>query len=1046
MGRSSARGWLIGRTASRFAALGFVLLGGAIGGNAVAAPLAPSFADSFRIGTSGSVCEAQAASGAATRRSVYDRKWVLLCREVAKPIGAAWFIRDAARPAPGQGLAEPIDCTEPGVADVNGLADVLVRNCRGRTSGLEYRSYTHVSAGGGRRGAHVVEGLAAFDSALQLALHSLVADRVVPGEVTAANLGSAGGSGFFQAKAAAGDADNLIGQGYRRNAAGSYAEASEIFAAVSAQLGAGDAESGGRRHELAINRALQLSNLGEFGQSAALFAAARAMPGIDPLQARLARNFEGLDALNRGDFPAVGVILDRPVPTLSASIVAGDGAVEIDRATSEGLGIGTAADLAVIMGQQVRLTPAERAEIADAQADSLRGTALRLAGKPAEARAVLLAANRRALSVRDGRVLSVGRLRAQILTEIGQTYEADGNAPAAERLYSVVVLLVAGQYPDSASVNAARARLAGFMARQGRRDEARVAYRALVTGVIGNRDALVGMSNLIQPYFDLLTADGAATPQGLSDLFLASQLVERPGAADTLAQLARQLEGGSDEASGLFRRSLAVSRDLERNRVQFARLTASGAEDAAIAAQRASLTDEQQRLEQAQVQLVGQLSAFPHYRAVARRYVSLDELRSILQPGEAYLKLTTLGQKTYALLVTPTGGRGWKVTKSADELTALVTTLRESISVTINGVRSTYPFDLDADVALSDALLGPARADLAGVTHLVFEPDGAMLQLPANLLVLDTAGVSAYRSRVADGGDEFDFTGVDWLGRKTGVSTALSAASFRDARGAPPSQAGRAYLGLGSNQPLGGVITLPGVRGAVGASGTAADAGCDWPVATWNQPISPAELKEAAGLFGTRSSDLMTGSGFTDTAIEARTDLANFRVVHFATHGLVTAPRPGCPARPALLTSFGGAGSDGLLRFDEIFNLHLDADLVILSACDTAGGASLEATREAGVTSGGGQALDGLVRAFIAAGGRQVIASHWPAPDDYNATERLIGGFFAEHGNAEGGKESVAAALQRSQRTLMDDPLTSHPFYWAGFAIVGDGERTLHAR
>ena len=130
------------------------------------------------------------------------------------------------------------------------------------------------------------------------------------------------------------------------------------------------------------------------------------------------------------------------------------------------------------------------------------------------------------------------------------------------------------------------------------------------------------------------------------------------------------------------------------------------------------------------------------------------------------------------------------------------------------------------------------------------------------------------------------------------------------------------------------------------------------------------------------------------------------------------------------------------MRFDEIFNLHLDADLVILSACDTAGGASLEATREAGVTSGGGQALDGLVRAFIAAGGRQVIASHWPAPDDYNATERLIGGFFADRT----GTESIAVALQRSQRALMDDPLTSHPFYWAGFAIVGDGERPLHAR
>ena len=113
---------------------------------------------------------------------------------------------------------------------------------------------------------------------------------------------------------------------------------------------------------------------------------------------------------------------------------------------------------------------------------------------------------------------------------------------------------------------------------------------------------------------------------------------------------------------------------------------------------------------------------------------------------------------------------------------------------------------------------------------------------------------------------------------------------------------------------------------------------------------------------------------------------------------------------------------------------------MILSACDTAGGASLEATREAGETSGGGQALDGLVRAFIAAGGRQVIASHWPAPDDFNATERLVGGFFSGNG------DTVAGALQRSQRALMDEADTSHPFYWAGFAIVGDGERPLRAQ
>ena len=139
-----------------------------------------------------------------------------------------------------------------------------------------------------------------------------------------------------------------------------------------------------------------------------------------------------------------------------------------------------------------------------------------------------------------------------------------------------------------------------------------------------------------------------------------------------------------------------------------------------------------------------------------------------------------------------------------------------------------------------------------------------------------------------------------------------------------------------------------------------------------------------------------------------------------------------------MLTSFAGnAGSDGLLSFGEIFDLRIDADLVILSACDTAGSATVGATREAGVTSGGEFALDGLVRAFVGAGGRTVLASHWQVPDEYDATGRLVSGLFARDGRA------IADALKTSQQALMDDAETSHPFYWSAFAVVGDGAAHL---
>jgi CHAT domain-containing protein len=1008
----------------------------ALSGAARAQGAAPLVAESFAVGTSGAVCEAQGVALGAGRGSVFDRQWKVLCRDMARPVATLLSLRGASA-LPQTAFAnreEELDCAAEGGMDLPGTGPVLATRCRGRNSGLEWLRYVRR----GKGGVQAVEGLAAYDSALRLALASIVANRVVPGEVTAASLDTADSLALLRARAMVSDAGTVIGQGYRGNNAGAYAEAAELFAAAPALLAPDEAADAGQRsatlHETRVNRALQMSNLGAFDQAARLFEEARALATRDPVQARLARNFEAIDAINRGDLDAVAAILDRPVPPMALAEADEAGAVAIDRTLAAGLNAGSGKALAGVLGQETRLSPAERAMIIDAQGLQLRGLVLRLQGKPGQAREQLDRAYAGTMKVRDGRVVSITRLRAQILSETALTHEAQGRQGDAEGLLRQALSLVETQYPDSASVNAARARLAGFLARTGRPSDAMALYRRVVETVSGNRGALVGMENLMRPYFDLLAERAASgDAAAVSGLFDAAQLAERPGAADSLAQLARKLEGGSDAASDLFRQSLNITRDLERTRIRMAQATAGGAatpEDiAALAADQARLQGEQSRL-------LAALSAYPQYRAVTRSALTLDGLRAALRPGEAYLKLAEVGGAAYAVLVSPSSARGWKIARPASALADAVAALRDSISVTVNGVQSTYPYDVDAALELHDLLLGPAAGELAGINHLIFEPDGALLQLPINLLTGDRAGVAAYHARVDAGGDEYDFTGIGWLGRTMAVSTALSAASFRDARAAPASKGSRAYLGLGQNVPLGPVTTLPGLRSAL----ETADEGCEWPVAAWNRPIADTELREASGLLGAARSALMTGGAFTDTAIVNRRDLADFRIVHFATHGLVTPPREGCPARPALLTSFGPGQSDGLLGFAEIFDLSLDADLVILSACDTAGQASLEATQEAGVTTGGGQALDGLVRAFIAAGGRDVIASHWPAPDDFGATRRLFSGFFAGAGSA------VGQSLLAAQRGLMDDPQTSHPFYWAGFAVIGDGARPLPGR
>ena len=1003
-------------------------------GIALAAPLQlraatpPLESESFQIGTEGALCEAQGLMLGSARATLFDRKWALICADVDRPIGAAYSWKGGSDAAAllGRGRDVALECDAPAAAPDASAVTVTVRRCREPGSGLAWHSYT-VSRGGW---THIVEGVAAFDSALRLTLASLVENRIVPGTLDVVTTGGSGS--LAQARAGVGG-DQLIGQGYRRNNAGEYTQAEEFFRPE--LLDQSDAPNAAtlaeQRHEAAVNRGLQLSNLGRHDEAARVFAEAHAMGLRDPIQARLLRNFEAIHALNRGELALVAPILARPVPELSEP--AGDGgAVEIDRPLAASLNSGLAAGLTDSVNQETRLTRFERATIIDAQARQIAASALRLQGRHDAAIGELSAARATIVAVKEGRVLSSARLEAQILSEMALAHEASGRFGESESLLREGLALVELRYPQSAAVNASRARLAAYLSRRGQRAEAMALYRAIAADVTGERGALVGLENQIRPYFAMLIEDLPSQPALVNDLFLAAQLIERPAAAQALSQLARQLSAGTSEASDLFRRATSVDRELTRANLQIAQIRAQ--DEGTAAALLPEIEDRRARLEQMQLQLFEALSAYPEYRSVAHNYVSAEELTGLLKPGEGYLKLVRLGDEMFAVYLSPGRSTGWRVEAGADGVADLVAALRDSISLSIGGVTATYPFDIDSSRSLYDALFAPIAGDLAGLEHLVFEPDGALLQLPVNLLTADQAGVAAYHARVEGGGDEFDFRGIRWLGRDKAISTALSPASFRDARRAPPSSAGKAYLGLGQNEPVGAITQASLVRGLPASS----DPACALPAASWNQPIPADELVAASQVFGSARSDLLTRAAFTDTAIEQRGDLDSFRILHFATHGVVTPPRPGCPAQPALVTSFGGPDSNGLLEFGEVFDLDLDADLVILSACDTASTAGLAATRQAGLESGGGQALDGLVRAFIGAGGRQVIASHWPAPEDYGATTRLFSSFFRNPAGT-----SLGDALRAAQAGLMDDPATSHPFYWSGFALIGDGERPL---
>lgn len=999
----------------------------------------PSLQDSFRLGNAGgSLCQMQSQNADPAAHGMFDRAWSIVCRDAARPIGQVYALRDAedAQARLAASRETPVACDGEASASIADLGAVAVTQCRFQNANVGYKIY-RARIG---RVTYMAQGLAGYDSALELGLRTVVADRIVDGEIRVATTGLADPVAFARVQAGALDPAQTLAEGYRRNNSGNYAEAAEFFDTLQSRLDAEDAardtaaNRDQRLNEYLVNQALQKSNLGAFAEADALFAAAARIPTLDPVQTRLRRNFEALHLLNQRRLDEAETALARPV-TPVAGLDPAAGAVEIGAPLAAEINSSLPAARRLGATQSAMLSPEERVAILDAQTLQLRATVLRLRGEPAPARAMLEKALADATAIREGRVTSITRLRAQIMAENALAHEDQGDLAGAETLLRRALDLLRTSYPETTAMNGGRARLAAFLARHGKRDEAMALYREVVTSTTENRANTTGLANLLAPYFEMLAEQAPGRPALAGDLFLASQTLVRPGVADTQAVLARELRDGGGEPARLFRQAITLSRDIERTRIELARLGQIADPDASVRDLLAARDADLRTMVEQQSLTFARLSEYPQYRALSTEAMTLDALKAALRPGEAYYKMAIAGRGVYAIYVDGQGTTAWRLPISATTLDAKVRGLRDTISTVENGQNMTYPFDVKLARSLYSDLFDPAAQRLASVDHLIFEPDGAMLRLPVNLLIADQAGVDRYLARVADpDADEFDFRGIEWLGRRHAVSTAVSARAFRDARRTPASAATRQYIGFGDNAPASAML----VPAAATRSADPAAIDCTWPLTEWNKPIAAAELRQAAAEVGAGTAQIVTGNAFTDTAVRGRTDLADYRILHFATHGLVTAPRPECPARPALLTSFGNGDSDGLLSFREIYDLKIDADVVILSACDTAGEASRDATREAGVTTGGGSALDGLVRAFIGAGGRSVIASHWPAPDDFNATRRLISGLF------EGGAgRPIATAMQTAERALMDDAATSHPYYWSGFAIIGDGAQQL---
>ena len=365
----------------------------------------------------------------------------------------------------------------------------------------------------------------------------------------------------------------------------------------------------------------------------------------------------------------------------------------------------------------------------------------------------------------------------------------------------------------------------------------------------------------------------------------------------------------------------------------------------------------------------------------------------------------------------------------------------------------TLPFDGNLSHALYKALLGNMEKEIAG-KHLLIVPSPSLTQLPFNTLVTEPPSVGV-------ASDAEGYRGIKWLGMRQAITILPSIASLAALRrNARATRAQKAWIGFGnplldgaSGDPeqgrlareararqscgLGGPPTRLAARGARAAIGNVFQ-GPLADVALLRQqaplPETTGELCDAAKRLGATDEDVWLGARATETAIKrlsARGRLVDYATLHFATHGLVAGTFKGV-AEPALMLTPPATASeedDGLLTASEVAQLKLDADWVVLSACNTAAGGAE-----------GAEALSGLARAFFYAGARALLVSHWEVDSDA-AVALTTQAFAAAEKDPRIGR---AEALRRSMLALASDQgdaRNAHPSVWAPFVLVGEGAR-----
>lgn len=508
----------------------------------------------------------------------------------------------------------------------------------------------------------------------------------------------------------------------------------------------------------------------------------------------------------------------------------------------------------------------------------------------------------------------------------------------------------------------------------------------------------------------------------VDETFVVGQMAKASVTAQALAGAAAVFAGRNDDLSAVVRESLQNRdrmRELEGALTRAAALPLSQRDRAAEAAARTELERRIQFHTQTDARLARD---FPRYaELIDPQPLTPKEAAAQLRTDEALLSFLFNGERTHLWVITREGFTHFALPIRSSEAAAAVKTLRAGASGTQH-----YPVGLAHE--LYRRLLEPAERALSGKQHLILVLDGALESLPFGMLVT---------SKTEQPTDPRNYGGVPWLAKKYVTTVLPSVSSLRLMRQiiVKSPRAPRAFIGFGDaatgSAAVKTAISDPAPRTQDTVSMTNAfsvTGGINLEAlrAARALPETADELRSIARSLNSGEDSLFLRERFTKPAVFSA-PLDQYRVVAFSTHGAVAGELRGVNEPFLLLTPPAQLrpNDDGMLRSSDVMRLKLNADWVLLTACNTA----------ASDGTPGAEGLSGLAKSFLSAGTRSVLVSHWAV--ESTSAMRLVTGVFEI--SAADPTLARVGALRRSMLKLIATPQYSHPRFWAPFVLVGEG-------